>query len=134
MWRLHTAIRDWSITQSQVSRAANLDQLVCDGKALRGSIEPSAGGGSAFMAQVTLYSAALGVGISQACYATSAHTQRPFFSWLWRCISKSPSHAETLNQPWVSPRLMWVSITDMYWCLVIAPEHRPRAALQRHLR
>jgi hypothetical protein len=36
---------------------------------LRGSIETTTGGGSAFIAQVTLYSAALGVAISQACYA-----------------------------------------------------------------
>jgi hypothetical protein len=39
---------------------------VCDGKTLRGSIEPTGGGGSAFIAQVTLYSAALGVA---NCYA-----------------------------------------------------------------
>ena len=40
------------------------------GKKLRGSIEPTPGGGSAFIVQVTLYSAALGVAIGQACYAT----------------------------------------------------------------
>jgi len=40
---------------------ADLDQWVCDGKTLRGSFEPKAGGGSAFIAQVTVYSAALGV-------------------------------------------------------------------------
>ncbi len=57
---LCTVIRDWTI--AQIPRgAADLDQLVCDGKTLRGSIEPTAGGGSAFIAQVTLYSAALGV-------------------------------------------------------------------------
>ncbi len=56
--------------------AADLDQLVCDGKTLRGSIEPTAGGGSAFIAQVTLYSAALGVAISQACYATGENHER----------------------------------------------------------
>lgn len=56
--------------------AADLDQLVCDGKTLRGSIEPTAGGGSAFIAQVTLYSAALGVAISQACYATGKNHER----------------------------------------------------------
>jgi hypothetical protein len=49
---------------------------VCDGKALRGSIVPTAGGGSAFIAQVTLYSAALGVAISQACYATGENHER----------------------------------------------------------
>jgi len=72
---LCAAIRDWTIAQSP-SGAADLDQLVCDGKTLRGSIEPTAGGGSAFIAQVTLYSAALGVAISQACYATGENHER----------------------------------------------------------
>jgi hypothetical protein len=100
-----TAIRDWSIAQISCG-TCELDQLICDGKTLRGSIEPTTGGASAFIAQVTLYSAALGVAISQACYATTGnheravlrqllaqldlegvliqadalHTQRPFFS------------------------------------------------------
>lgn len=56
---LCAAIRDWTIAQIP-GGAADLDQLVCDGKTLRGSIEPTAGGGSAFIAQVTLYSPALG--------------------------------------------------------------------------
>ncbi len=99
------AIRDWTLAQIPVV-ATDLDQLVCDGKTLRGSIEPTPGGGSAFIAQVTLYSAALGVAISQACYSTgenheravlrqllgelelegvliqadALHTQRPFFN------------------------------------------------------
>jgi len=64
------AIRDWTIAQIP-GGAADLDQLVCDGKTLRGSIEPTSGGGSAFIAQVTLYSAALAVTIAQACYATT---------------------------------------------------------------
>ena len=102
---LCASIRDWTIAQIP-GGAADLDQLICDGKTLRGSIEPTAGGGSAFIAQVTLYSAALGVAISQACYATgenheravlkqllgeldldgvliqadALHTQRPFFN------------------------------------------------------
>ncbi len=101
---LCAAIRDWTIAQIP-GGAADLDQLVCDGKTLRGSIEPTAGGGSAFIAQVTLYTASLGLAISQACYATgekheravmrqllgeldlqgvliqadALHTQRPFF-------------------------------------------------------
>jgi hypothetical protein len=102
---LCAAIRDWTIAQIPGGAEA-LDALVCDGKTLRGSIEPAATGGSGFMAQVTLYSTALGVAISQACYATgenheravlkqllgeldlegvliqadALHTQRPFFS------------------------------------------------------
>ena len=105
MAALCAAIRDWTIAQMP-GGAADLDQLVCDGKTLRGPIEPTAGGGSAFIAQVTLFSAALGVAISQACYATgenheravlkkllgeldlegvviqadALHTQRPFFN------------------------------------------------------
>ncbi len=69
------SIRDGTIAQIPFG-APDLDQLVCDGKTLRGSIEPTAGGGSAFIAQVTLYSAALGVAISQACYATGENHER----------------------------------------------------------
>jgi hypothetical protein len=54
------AISDWTIAQKPVG-AADLNRLVCDGKTLTGSIEPTAGEGSAFIAQVTLYSAAVGV-------------------------------------------------------------------------
>ena len=72
---LCAAIRDWTLAQIP-GGAADLDQLVCDGKTLRGSMVPTAGGGSAFIAQVTLYSAALGVAISQACYATSDNHER----------------------------------------------------------
>lgn len=54
------SICDWIIAQIPC-RASDHDHLVCDGKMLRGSIVPTAGGGSAFIAHVTLYSAALGV-------------------------------------------------------------------------
>ncbi|MCP9881035.1 transposase family protein [Cyanobium sp. Alchichica 3B3-8F6] len=72
---LCTAIRNWTIAQIP-GGAVDLDQLVCDGKTLRGSHEPTAGGGSAFIAKVTLYSAALGVAISQACYPTGHNHER----------------------------------------------------------
>ena len=63
-------IRDWTL--AQIPRGAtDLDQLACDGKTLRGSIEATGSGGSAFIAQVTLYSAALGLAIAQGCYATN---------------------------------------------------------------
>jgi hypothetical protein len=68
------AIRDWTIAQIP-GGASGHDQLICDGN-LRGSIESTSGGGSAFIAQVTLYSAALGVAIAQACYATGANHER----------------------------------------------------------
>jgi hypothetical protein len=72
---LCAAIRDWTIAHIP-GGAADLDQLECDGKTLRGSIAPTAGGSSAFIAQVTLYSAALGVAISQACNATGENHER----------------------------------------------------------
>jgi hypothetical protein len=75
MTALCTAIRDWTIAQIP-GGTADLDQLICDGKTLRGSFEPTAGGGSAFIAQVTLYSTALGLAISQACYATGENHER----------------------------------------------------------
>ena len=43
-----SAIRDWTIAQIP-GGISDLDQLVCDGKTLRGSIEPTSGGGSVFM-------------------------------------------------------------------------------------
>ena len=60
---LCAAIWDWTIAQIP-GGAADLDQLVCDGKTLRGSIEPTAGVGSAFIAQLTLYSKGLCMAIS----------------------------------------------------------------------
>lgn len=72
---LCAAIRDWTVAQIS-GDASDLDPLICDGKTLRGSIEPTAGGGSVFIAQVTLYSAALDVAISQACYATGENHER----------------------------------------------------------
>jgi hypothetical protein len=69
------AIRDWTIAQIP-GGAGDLDQLVCDGKTMRGSIEPISSGGSAFIAHVTLYASELGVAISQACYATSENYER----------------------------------------------------------
>jgi hypothetical protein len=46
------------------------------GTSLRCSSEPTSGGGSAFIAQLTLYSEALGVAIAQACYATGDNHER----------------------------------------------------------
>ena len=72
---LCAAIRDWTIAQIPVG-AADLDQRACDSKTLRGSIEPTPAGGSAVLAQVSRYAAALGVAISQACYATGENHER----------------------------------------------------------
>lgn len=57
---LCVAMCDWWIAQLPCGTAA-LDKLVFDGRTLRGSIVPIAGGGPAFIAQFTLHQAAFGV-------------------------------------------------------------------------
>lgn len=72
---LWTAIGDWSIAQI-LDGAEALDQLVCDGIAMRSLIQATFSGSSKFTAHVTLYSAAMGVAISQACYITGENHER----------------------------------------------------------
>jgi hypothetical protein len=69
---LCAAIRDWTMAQIP-GGADHLDQLICDGKTLRGSIEPTAGPllgihcpGDAVLGRVWRGVLLL----SQACYAT----------------------------------------------------------------
>jgi hypothetical protein len=69
------AIRDWTLAEIP-GGAKELDQLVCDGKTMRGSIQTTFSGCSTFIAHVTLYSEALWVAISQANYATGENHER----------------------------------------------------------
>ena len=71
---LCTAICDWMIAQIP-GVVADLNQLVCDAKTLRGLDQAHGRGGSAFIAQVMLYSAAMGVAIGQVCYAARQNHQ-----------------------------------------------------------
>jgi hypothetical protein len=61
-------LRDWMAAQPGV--AEELETLVCDGNALRGSIAENDTGAARFIAQVSLYSQSLGVAIAQTTYAT----------------------------------------------------------------
>ena len=89
--------------------AMGLNQLVCDGKTLRGSAVEQEDGSHQFVAQVTVYARALGVALAQTTYDTgesseraalkellstldlegvliqadALHTTRPFFSGAW---------------------------------------------------
>jgi hypothetical protein len=56
----------------------DLDQLICDGKSLRGSASQSEGadGATRFVTQVTLYARDLGVAIAQTSYDTSDSHER----------------------------------------------------------
>ena len=63
-------LQQWMAAQPGVTDT--VDTLVCDGKTLRGSIAENASGAVRFIAQVSLYSNALGVAIAQSTYATDA--------------------------------------------------------------
>jgi hypothetical protein len=80
---LCTAIRDWTIAQIP-GGAEGLEALVCVGKTVRGSIEPTSAGISAFIDQVTLYSPALGIAIGRSCDATAASPERAVLKQLLR--------------------------------------------------
>jgi len=53
-----------------------LEQLVCDGKTLRGSAIETEDGKQRFVAQVTLYARALGIALSQKTYDTHESSER----------------------------------------------------------
>jgi hypothetical protein len=72
---LCAAIGDWTIVQI-LDDAEALDQLVCDTIAMLSSIQATSSGISKFIALLTLYSAAMGVAISQACYTNGENHER----------------------------------------------------------
>ena len=83
MAALCAAIRDWTVVLIPCGDA-DLDQLVCYSKTLRGPIVRTAGGGSLFHAQDTLNSVTLGVAIRQSCYATGEAHERAVLRQLLR--------------------------------------------------
>jgi hypothetical protein len=56
--------------------AEGLDQLVCDGKTLRGSAIETEEGNHRFVAQVTVYARALGIALAQKAYDTHESSER----------------------------------------------------------
>ena len=56
--------------------AEGLDQLVCDGKTLRGSAIETEDGNHRFVAQVTVYARALGVALAQTTYDTHDSSEK----------------------------------------------------------
>jgi len=101
-------LQAWMISQIP-GGSEGLDQLVCDGKTLRGSAIETEDGNHRFVAQVTVYARALGVAMAQKSYDThetsersalnellstielegvliqadALHTTRPFFNGAW---------------------------------------------------
>lgn len=78
---LYQRMREWMQTYPAVVEAGGVEGLVCDGKTLRGSaVTATKADGTpfqAFVAQVTLYSAQLGIALAQSCYDTrDSHEQQ----------------------------------------------------------
>ncbi|QNI71047.1 ISAs1 family transposase [Cyanobium sp. NS01] len=68
-------LQAWMISQIP-GGAHGLDQLVCDGKTLRGSAIETDDGSHRFVAQVTVYARALGVALAQKTYDTHESSER----------------------------------------------------------
>jgi hypothetical protein len=68
-------LQAWMISQIP-GGATDLDQLVCDGKTLKGSAIETADGNHRFVAQVTVYARALGVALAQKAYDTHESSER----------------------------------------------------------
>jgi len=68
-------LQAWMISQIP-GGTEGLDQLVCDGKTLRGSALQSGDGSHRFVAQVTVYARPLGVALAQKAYDTSDSSER----------------------------------------------------------
>jgi hypothetical protein len=65
----------WMVSQNP-GGPDGLDQLVCDGKTLRGSAIETEEGNHRFVAQVTVYTRALGAALAQKAYDTYESSER----------------------------------------------------------
>jgi hypothetical protein len=68
-------LQAWMISQIPGGED-RLDQLVCDGKTLRGSAIETDDGNHRFVAQVTVYARALGVALAQKAYDSHESSER----------------------------------------------------------
>jgi hypothetical protein len=68
-------LQAWMVSQIP-GGAEDLDQLVCDGKTLRGSAIETEDGNHRFVAQVTVYARALGVALAQKTYDTHESSEK----------------------------------------------------------
>lgn len=68
-------LQAWMLSQIP-GGAEGLEQLVCDGKTLRGSAIETDEGNHRFVAQVTVYARALGLALAQKAYDTHESSER----------------------------------------------------------
>jgi hypothetical protein len=123
-------LQAWMISQI-AGGPEGLDQLVCDGKTLRGSAVAAEDGSHRFVAQVTVYARALGIALAQTTYDTgesseraalkellstlelegvliqadALHTTRPFFSGAWSRGRRAPDRQIEPEDPLPADRL-----------------------------
>jgi hypothetical protein len=76
-------LQAWMVSQIPGGTTA-LDQLVCDGKTLKGSAIETADGNHRFVAQVTVDARALGVALAQKAYDTHESSERAALKELLR--------------------------------------------------
>ena len=68
-------LQAWMVSQIP-GGSDGLDQLICDGKILKGSAIETEDGSHRFVAQVTVYARALGVALAQTSYNTHESSER----------------------------------------------------------
>jgi len=75
--QLFSLLREWMLAQTAVQNK-DFDQLICDGKTLRGSAAQldSADRATRFVTQVTLYARELGLAIAQTSFGTGESHER----------------------------------------------------------
>jgi len=78
--QLFSLLREWMLAQI-ADQNKDFDQLICDGKTLRGSAAQldGADGATRFVTQVTLFARELGVAIAQTPKATTLSHSLPLF-------------------------------------------------------
>jgi hypothetical protein len=97
-------LQAWMLSQIP-GGADGLEQLVCDGKTLRGSAIQTDDGSHRFVAQVTVYTRALGVALAQKAYVTHESSERAALQELLSSLDLDGVLIK-LTTPWIS-RSRW---------------------------
>jgi hypothetical protein len=97
---LFMLLREWMLAQISFQNK-DFDQLICDGKTLRGSAAQPDGadGAMRFVTQVTLYARELGVAIAQTSFDTSESNERAALKALLSTLELSSPTVRKVVRP-----------------------------------
>jgi hypothetical protein len=97
---LFMLLREWMLAQISFQNK-DFDQLICDGKTLRGSAAQPDGadGATRFVTQVTLYARELGVAIAQTSFDTSESNERAALKALLSTLELSSPTVRKVVRP-----------------------------------